>query len=411
MLIAYRIHDNSNIKNCGGICMRGNILSDQKCSICGEAFVHDGRRRGLFCPNHPEQTATKRFRVKFGRTTRKRFTDYKSAERYLDGLRWEVDQGTYDPRDYRSAYPLGFEKLAEKWLKVKENEVKPKSFNNLRNYMDRAIKAWGQMNVKAIGFGEIEDFLFDQDVSDKTKANIKRCLHSFFTWVKRREKIPMPEFPEVKFKLGWRQTIGKATQQAVIDEIYRISYHMNPKVFIGIKFLSTYISIRPGELINIKEKDIDLESGYIFIPDPKENKPKAIPLISEDVELLSSFPKGLPDLYFFRHLSGLNGVKAGQRFGDKYLYKWWKRACENLGIEGVDLYGGTRHSTVIALRQFATPEQIKRATMHSTNKAFERYFRIESDEVREVYKLTQGGPRVGHQNGGPKSVNILKFKE
>ena len=175
--------------------------------------------------------------------------------------------------------------------------------------------------------------------------------------------------------------------------------------------LSTYISIRPGELIKVKEKHIDLESGYIFIPDPKENKAKAVPLIPEDIELLFSFPRGLPDLPFFRHPSGLKGVKAGQKFGDKYLYKWWKRACKNLGIEGVDLYGGTRHSTVIALRQFASPEQIKRATMHSTNKAFERYFRIESDEVREVYKLTQGGPRVGHQNGGPKTSKLLNFND
>jgi len=127
--------------------------------------------------------------------------------------------------------------------------------------------------------------------------------------------------------------------------------------------------------------------------------------------LLSLFPKNLPHLYFFRHSSGLSGVKAGQRFGDKYFYKWWKRACKSLGIEGVDLYGGTRHSSVIALRQFATPEQIKRATMHSTNKAFERYFRIESDEVREVYELTQGGPPVGHQNGGPNSSKLLKLKD
>lgn len=411
MLNTSHIHDNSHQKNGGGMCMRGNILSDQKCPICGETFFHDRGKRVLRCRKHPEQVATKRFRVKFGRTTRKRFGDYKSAERFLDGLRWEVDQGTYDPRDYRSSYPLGFENLVSKWLKVKENEVKPKSYNNLKNYMNRAIKAWGQINVKAIGFGEIEDFLLDQNVSVKTKANIKSCLHSFFLWLKRREKIPMPEFPEIKYKLGWRQTIGKETQQAVLDEIYKISYHINPKIWIGIKFLSTYISIRPGELINIKEKHIDFESGYIFIPDPKEKKPKAVPLIPEDIQLFSSIPKGLPQLYFFRHPAGLNGVKAGQRFGDKYLYKWWKRACKNLGIEGVDLYGGTRHSTVLALRQFATPEQIKRATMHSTNKAFERYFRIESDEVREIYKMAQGGPPVGHEKSGTNPANILRFKD
>jgi hypothetical protein len=31
------------------------------------------------------------------------------------------------------------------------------------------------------------------------------------------------------------------------------------------------------------------------------------------------------------------------RFVRKVLYKYWKKACANPGIEGVDLYGGTRH--------------------------------------------------------------------
>jgi hypothetical protein len=136
-----------------------------------------------------------------------------------------VDQGTYDPRDYRINHPLGFETQARKWLEVKKKEVKPKSYANLRNYMEKAIEAWGQMNVKAIGFGEIEDFLHSQKVSDKTKSNMKSGLHSFFQWVKRREKVPMPEFPEVSFELGWRKIIDKETQQAIIDEVYRISYH------------------------------------------------------------------------------------------------------------------------------------------------------------------------------------------
>ena len=80
------------------------------------------------------------------------------------------------------------------------------------------------------------------------------------------------------------------------------------------------------------------------------------------------------------------GCRAGQRFGEKYLYKWWKRACKNLGIVGVDLYGGTRHSSAKALRRYRTPEEIKRATMHATNKAFERYFWMESDELRDIYR-------------------------
>jgi len=53
------------------------------------------------------------------------------------------------------------------------------------------------------------------------------------------------------------------------------------------------------------------------------------------------------------------------------------------------MYGGTRHSSAIALRKFRTPEEIKRATMHSTNKAFERYFYIEGESLRDIYKDAQ----------------------
>jgi hypothetical protein len=50
----------------------------------------------------------------------------------------------------------------------------------------------------------------------------------------------------------------------------------------------------------------------LVIPHPKEKKP--IPLIQEDIELLQSVPRGLPDLYFFRHVSGSKGIKPGSPF-------------------------------------------------------------------------------------------------
>ena len=73
-----------------------------------------------------------------------------------------------------------------------------------------------------------------------------------------------------------------------------------------------------------------------------------------------------------------------------------KKACANLNIEDVDLYGGTRHSSAVALRENFSPEQIKQGTMHNTtNKAFERYFRIESEDVRNLYSFTLPPPRPG----------------
>ena len=375
--------------------MRGRIYTDQKCPICGGIMDHDERRRGLFCKKHPDQQATSRFRVQFGRGTRKRFSHYVEAERFLDGLRFKVDEGTYDPRDYHADYPLGFETLSKKWLEIKKKEVKRKSYSNLRNYMAKAAAAWGQRNIKSIGYGEIEDFLHSHDVSDKTKSNMKSGLHSFFKWVSRREKIPMPEFPEMPFELGMRKIVDKETQQAIIDEVYRLTYQISPKIWLGIKWLSTYISIRPSEMLNLKEGDIDIKMGYFIIPHPKEKRPKIVPLIDEDVMLISELPRGLPDLFFFRHTTKVAGVKAGDRFGERYFYKWWKKACKNLQIDNVDLYGGTRHSSATALRSYFSPEQIKRAgTMHSSNKAFERYFQFESEDAIKLYKKASNNVEI-----------------
>jgi len=168
------------------------------------------------------------------------------------------------------------------------------------------------------------------------------------------------------------------------------------------------VNVRPKELINIRESHIDLQQGRILIPHPKEGKPKYMYLIEEDINLLQSMPRGLPDLYFFRHLKGNGAARPGQRFGHDYLWKWWKKACSNLGIEGVDLYGGTRHSTVIYLRELGhSPEAVKRASMHSTNKAFERYLQVNASEVRSIYADARCNKRKRCKQNEPGFVYTL----
>ncbi|MBT4363618.1 MAG: hypothetical protein HOD17_03940 [Desulfobacteraceae bacterium] len=390
--------------------MIGYIDSEQKCPICKSGF-QDNLRDGLVCPNHPECRAT-RFRVKFGRKVCKRFKRYEPAYRFLNGLRYKKDEGTFDHRDYKKDNPFGFENLALKYLKVKEREVKRKSYNNLANYLNRAIIVWGNSNIKTLGYAEIEDFLltqktkFGEFVSDKTRSNMCSALHDFWKWLKKRRIITVqqfPDFPEVSLQLGWRKIVDKETQEDIIDEVYRISHHINIKVWLGIKWLSTYISMRPGEMLGLKESDIDTKIGALIIPHPKEKEPKLIYLLDEDIELIESIPRGMPHLPFFRHEKGVSGVTPGEKFGDRYLWKWWKKACANLRIEGVDLYGGTRHSTTTALSKVMSKEEIKGGSLHKTNKAFERYMQSKSADAMKVYK------KASELTG--KKARIIKLKK
>ena len=107
--------------------------------------------------------------------------------------------------------------------------------------------------------------------------------------------------------------------------------------------------------------------------------------------LLDSFlggRSGLPTLPFFRHgdLSGANERYSGKPFGLHYLSRVWQKACIRLGVNGVDLYGGTKHSTAMGMRAVATFEEVRTMTGHTTNKAFERYFRSEGKDLQALYE-------------------------
>jgi len=106
-------------------------------------------------------------------------------------------------------------------------------------------------------------------------------------------------------------------------------------------------------------------------------------------------------------VSGQSGVKVGEQFGPKYFKKWWDRACTNLGIQGVDLYGGTKHSTATALGELLTPEEIKRGgTGSATNKAFERYFQPRRTESLKVTSAIRQLQKKGKKEG--KVVELRK---
>ena len=355
--------------------------------------------------------------VRFGRGISKWFKNKVEAERMLNHLRYQVDNNLFDPRDYASDKPLSFRNLAENYVEHKRLKVKPRSWNNINNYMTRAIKAWDATNVKAIGYAEIEDFLLAQNVSDKTRSNIKSCLHDFWTWIRKRRVITLaqcPEFPETPFELGYRNITTIETQQNILQEIKRQTYHIDPKIWLGIKWLCTYIGMRPGEMINVKEEDILLDQGMIFIRNPKEKSrkgPKLIYLNDDDIDILKKMPRGLPHLYFFRHPAGISGCQAGQRYGARYLYKKFKKACDVLNVEKLDLYGFSRHTTASALGDIMTPEQIRQGTLHSTNRAFERYFQPDARNAKKVYQAAKGLQQTYNIKQGGEKGKILKLKE
>ncbi len=297
--------------------MIGGIYSKVKCPVCKKNFRDTGK--GMTCPDHPENRSDRGIYVKFKGISKRFDGDYAGATRFVTGLRFKTDEGTFDRRDYENMKPLAFSTLIEKWLEYKRDEVG--DFRHLLHFASVASDFFKDMSIKVVGPAELEDFAKSIKVGQKTRKNYMTAIHHFFVWCKRRRYITeIPEFPVIRFKLGYRKVIGKETQASIIEEIGRISPF---KVYLAIKFLSTYLSVRPKEMRSLLEGNINLQNGLLAFSKPKDKDYKTVPLIEEDIEILKTFPPAInPEMPFFRKDDGTG-------FGPQYLWLHWRRACKN----------------------------------------------------------------------------------
>lgn len=387
--------------------MKGSFYTRQKCGICGGKLFHNERLGGFFCDKHKQVQATGGFIISYGRSIRREFSNYEKAWRFITGLRWEEDRGVLDPRDHQADNPLAFDKLAREYIAEKEadDDLSPNYKRKVRYHMTQAIEHWGDRNVKHVGRREIKHFIQGLPCnSKKTKANYQGTLHNFFQFIVQEEYIErhqIPEFPKINYTLGWRPVTDLETQNAILDELRDQSWDENPKVWIGVDLLRTYTNLRPGDLLRLDEKDVDVKSGVLTLwhPTKKKNNRKTVLLLDEHRELLKEmktrFP-ALPNVKFFRHHTRINNnIEPGQPFSNKYIYRWFKRACSALGVEQLDLYGSTRHTTVTELAKMVGRDGAKEASGHETNKAFDRYCQMQTEGAHAMAKIVRQAQKSG----------------
>jgi integrase len=360
------------------------------------------------------------YQVRFGKLT-KRFkrTEYVLAERFLNGLRFKTDEGTFDLRDYQQDHPLGFANQVQKFLHSKRHLKAVKKYEQRLRF---GVNEWGNRNIKEIGFAHMEDLfnkLQDMGKASYYRKQIRDTLRMFFRWLVDRQEIrldQMPTVPPVRASMQFRKLIDKETQTNILGRIYELCCDDNPRIYIAVLFLASYINMRPSELLNIREQDIDLDMGYIWIKETKTGEPKHISLIDEDRTLLAQEMRKsrtagfLPGAYFFRHVKGNGAAKPGDKMSRDHILKYWKRAAADLGVEGVPLYPGTKHSSAVALRERHSPEAIRRSTGHKTNVAFERYLQVTGNELRSIYADTRTDNKLITLPANPPADKTLKNK-
>ncbi len=233
--------------------MKGSIHSDQVCPVCGSRFK-SMEPKGMFCPNHPEQSPQKLV-VRYAKIT-KRFDNYPAALQFLTGLRFQDGSGQFDPRDYQvKSKPLSFDRLADEWLEVKARTLKHQSMEPLRLAMRRAGNIWGCANIKSLGYAHVEDLIGSLNtLSAKSRKHTLDALKQFWRWAADRYDIPrLEKWPKLgHVEMAFRGTVDLEAQEVIISNIKENEPF---RVWLCIKWLSTYIAIRPGEMRSLTAGD------------------------------------------------------------------------------------------------------------------------------------------------------------
>jgi hypothetical protein len=382
--------------------MEGGIYSRQKCPICDKTLRHNEKRRGCFCPDHPEIAATK-FEIQFPGGIYQRHRSYASAEQSLFHLRYRKREmeGRFDPKDYRTTRPNSFAVLAPKYLATKKTLA---NYSRIETIIEKAVEHFGFRNIRDITGGDISDYLYGMEgIKEKTRFNRCSQLHDFWVFCLKRGKqvltlAEFPDFPEISYDLGTRKITNWETQEKVISKVREISYHINPKIWLGIDMLATYTKIRPDDLRRVTESSLD-DDGLLTIiyPTKLKNKFKTLRLHQDHIDEWRSLQEKYPALlgaYFFRHTKGIPGCTENERFGDKYFYKWWSKAAAMIGLEGVPLYPGTKHTTATETAKLLGSKKAEEAS-GLTNKAFKRYCQVENDGMIEVVTAIRRAKKKG----------------
>ena len=394
LTLAPHKYNNPTLSASGVLSMRGYIETYQKCSNCGQSFKRDDKK-GLSCKScHSVPT---RFRIVIFQDNERHIISkdihgkildsYQRAERLLTNMRTAIDEGTFDINNYLYHEIQKFfgSHLIPLWMQIKKQQnLSPLYLDKIEDLNKKYLKPFFEsIDCRLIKTFHIEDFFMSLPSTwhDKTKKNAMTTLHSFVTWLFRREVLPkMPSFPVISPPEPVIDWIDRETQLKVIAPM---PAHL--KELFGFMF---HHPIRIGEVCALKKKDVDIEKGIILIcravskgelRSRKNKKPYHLPLWSGfKTDLLKD---KLPEAFVFTN-------RYGRPHAPNVLRKNWNKYCRLAGVK-VSLKNGTRHSGASQARNRGIDlSVISKALGHSSLQVTARHY---ADlNVEHLRKVTEG---------------------
>ena len=375
--------------------MVGAVRTKEKCPRCGGKFAGEPLR----CPSC--LTTPKRYFVDFswpGQGRVKLYSDkqgypldsWERANRLLTAIRYEIDQGKFDPKEYikKEIRSFIFENYIQEWLARREQDYAHRRITlsyltDIKSYVRRfIIPFFGKMNIRDIRSGNIEDFTrwLPPHLTQKSIRNILGVLHKLFRDAHHRGDIlKIPLFPKL-------EKTEPVTRWLDEEEQYLVLSKMKDPVRRTFYLFLMKQGCRPGEARALRWVDINFKTDTVVIrasfdrenykPFTKERDVRYLPLHPDVKEALKAIP---------RHLGGWVFTYKGKPLTQWMASAYWRRAALKVGIK-VSCYEGTRHSLASqAINRGVSERKIGDFLGHRVLTSTRRYAKMRIDSLREVW--------------------------
>ena len=387
-----------------GVCMRGQVISRQKCKVCGEVGKYEEKSFGLVCecgqfqatkPQVEIYWQSKRLRITHDQQGR-RFESYEHAKRALGLIRNQIEQKAFYPELWRSKSrsELLWPNYVSAYLSQLKDHTTYSNYKNKRWALHHLAPYFDRLNVRDIRAAHIEDAaaqLAQIGLSIGSQRNILATLAVLLNRAYHREDI------ERSLRVTLPVPPHNRIQYLTPDQQAAVLVHIPPKHKPIFRFLFFY-GVRVGEACGLCWDAIDLDRGEFWITRTfsnnhwteatKTRRDRPLPVMDWFADYLASIPRGFPSLPVFANPSS----RRKERNYSGYISgNLWRQAAKAAGLEPIKLKNATRHSVGFRLRTAgADMDGIAGVLGHSQTRTTKAY--VEDDTAMAARLLTAQRP-------------------
>lgn len=266
--------------------------------------------------------------------------------------------------------------------KCERGELTPSSLKIKRVAIGHIKEFFQDLDIRILGSASLIEFYENFSSGDRARVLAMQELRVILNYANALERIEkVPKFPKLRTakKRNVERFLEPGDQLRVIEAIENQTYKAMVKTLI-------IYALRPSEVRAIQWRDIDRRSGVLLIQrhfsngttliDGRKSNESAhvLPLVDDFLNLINEIPRGQAGDFIFK------GVEGGA-VGDRVLARAWSKACELAGVQPVQLYEGTRHSRLSALKGLGySNEQLLLLSGHTSTAMLERYAQTKTNK-------------------------------